>query len=115
MRSCSGYFVPLEAENSFLPLARVSRKQTVTSRSTTVSETVALATAVYNDVMPLEIACSHIFGREILVKCWEDNQAVLAIISKGFSSKLRHLQKTHNQHRLIVRTFETPITNEIAL
>ena len=108
MRSCSGYFIALEAENSFLPLVWVSRKQTVTSRSTTESETVALATAVYNDVMPLEIACKLLFGREILVKCWEDNQAVLAII-KGYSSKLRHLQKTHKINiASLSEAFENP-------
>ena len=109
MRSCSGYFVALEAENSFFPLPWVSRRQTVTSRSTTESETVALATAVCNDVMPLETACSHLFGREILVKCWEDNQAVLAIVSKGFSSKLRHLQKTHKINvASLSEAFENP-------
>ena len=105
MRSCSGYFIALEAENSFLPLVWVSRKQTVTSRSTTESETVALATAVYNDVMPLEIACKLFFGREILVKCWEDNQAVLAIVSKRIFFQIAALAKdSQNQHRLIVRS-----------
>ena len=59
--------------------------------------------------MPLEIACKLLFGREILVKCWEDNQAVLAIVSKGYSSKLRHLQKTHKINiASLSEAFENP-------
>jgi hypothetical protein len=30
-----------------------------------------------------------------VVKCYEDNQAVLAIIAKGYSPKLKHFAKFH--------------------
>ena len=31
----------------------------------------------------------------ISLQCWEDNEACIAIVKKGFSAKLRHLSKTH--------------------
>ena len=31
----------------------------------------------------------------LTVTCYEDNQRVLAVIKKGYSSKIRHLPKTH--------------------
>ena len=41
----------------------------------------------------LEI-CQHLITPEIVLNCYEDNQAVLAIIARGFL-KLRHLSKFH--------------------
>ena len=94
-KSCSGFFIALEADQSFLPLVWVSKKQSVASKSTTESEAVALATAVFSECIPLQSAWETVLGRPLTVTCYEDNQAVLAIIKKGYSSKLRHLPKTH--------------------
>ena len=55
-KSCSGFFIALEADQSFLPLVWVSKKQSVVSRSTTESEVVALATAVFSECIPLQSA-----------------------------------------------------------
>ncbi|CAL1154498.1 unnamed protein product [Cladocopium goreaui] len=44
-------------------------------------------------VLLLEI-CQHLITPEIVLNCYEDNQAVLAIIARGFL-KLRHLSKFH--------------------
>ena len=42
----------------------------------------------------LEI-CQELIAPEIVLNCYEDNQAFLAIIARGFSPKLRHLSKFH--------------------
>ena len=42
----------------------------------------------------LEI-CQQLITPEIVLNCYGDNQAVLAIIARGFSSKLRHVSKFH--------------------
>ena len=39
--------------------------------------------------------CQQLITPEIVLTYYEDNQAVLAIIARGFSSKLRHLSKFH--------------------
>ena len=35
------------------------------------------------------------FSDSIVLQCFEDNQAVLALLAKGYSPKLRHLTKIH--------------------
>ena len=42
----------------------------------------------------LEI-CQQLITPEIVLNCYEDNQAVLAIIARGFSPKLRLWSKFH--------------------
>ena len=42
----------------------------------------------------LEI-CQKLIFNEMVLNCFEDNTAVLAIIARGFSPKLRHLSKFH--------------------
>ena len=39
--------------------------------------------------------CQQLITPEIVLNYYEDNQAVLAIIARGFSPKLRHLSKFH--------------------
>ena len=51
--------------------------------------------AVFSECIPLQSAWETVLGRPLTVTFYEDNQAVLAIIKKGYSSKFRHLPKTH--------------------
>ena len=93
-KSTSGCVLALEGDNSFAMLGWGSRTQKVVSRSTTEAEFVSLSAALFSEAIPCqELWQSLIPG--ITLKIHEDNSAVLAIISKGYSPQLRHLSKTH--------------------
>ena len=36
-----------------------------------------------------------LFGREVELIVLEDNQATIKVLLRGYSSKLRHIQRTH--------------------
>ena len=55
----------------------------------------ALSTALFGDAISLLAACQRVIASTFVLKVYEDNQAVLAIIAKGFSPKLKHLAKFH--------------------
>ena len=43
--------------------------------------------------------CQKLIASTLVLKVYEDNQAVLAIIAKGYSPKLKHLAKFHRYQR----------------
>ena len=92
-RSTSGNVLALEGPASFALLSWSSRRQKVVSRSSTEAEFVSLSSSLFSDALPmLEVWQQLIPG--ISLQCWEDNEACIAIVKKGFSAKLRHLSKT---------------------
>ena len=97
MRSTSGYLLALEGPRSFALLFWFSKRQCAASRSTTEAEFVALnlSTSLFTEAIPLLEICQQLITPEIVLNCYEDNQAVIAIIARGFSPKLRHLSKFH--------------------
>ena len=51
-KSTSGAMLVLTGPNTFFPLTWMSQKQTATSRSTTESEVIALAHAMFREALP---------------------------------------------------------------
>ena len=94
-KSTSGGWLVLSGPNSSFPLTWVSRRQTATSRSTTEAETIAMASILFTEVIPLWDWWELVLQRPIKLCIHEDNQATIAVISKGFSPKLRHVSRTH--------------------
>ena len=72
-----------------------SKRQRAVSRSTTEAEFVSLSTSLFTEAVRLLEICQQLITPEIVLNCYEDNQAVLAIIARGFSPKLRLLSKFH--------------------
>ena len=95
MRSTSGYLLALEGPRSFALILWCSKRQRAVSRPTTEAEFVSVSTYLIAEAVPLLEICQQLITPEILLNCYEDNQAVLAIIARGFSPKLRHLSKFH--------------------
>lgn len=95
MRSTSGYLLALEGPRSFALLFWCSKRQRAVSRATTEAEFVSLSTSLFTEAIPFLEICQQLITPETVLNCYEDNQAVLAIIAGGFSSKLRHLSKFH--------------------
>ena len=93
-RSTSRYVLALEGPSSFALLSWSSRRLKVVSRSPSEAEFVSLSSPLFSDALPmLEVWQQLIPG--ISLQCWEDHEACIAIVKKGFSAKLRHLSKTH--------------------
>ena len=57
------------------------------SRSTTEEEFVALNTALLGEAISLLAVCQRVIDPGFILKCFEDNQAVMARIAKGYSPK----------------------------
>ena len=94
MRSTSGFILAVAGPSSIAPVSWSSKRQSVVARSTTESEFVSLSSALFSEAIPtLEVWQALIPG--MTLKVFEDNTAVVSIIQKGYSNKLRHLSKTH--------------------
>ena len=82
----------LSNPHTHFPLAWVSKRQTSVSRSTTEAEIVSLAYSLYQEALPALSLWELILDRPFHLKIHEDN---LLVARKGFSSKLRCVQRTH--------------------
>ena len=80
---------------TWMPVAWVYKRQTATSRSTTEAETVALAYSFFNEAIPTLTLWCLILRRDVKLLIYEDNQATIEILRKGYSNKLRHLSRHH--------------------
>ncbi|CAE7560940.1 RE1 [Symbiodinium natans] len=95
-KSTSGGYLVLKGPNSFFPLAWVCKRQTSTSRSTTESEIVSLAHSLFSEGLPALQLWQTLLGQDgIRLVIHEDNQATIIVAKKGYSPKLRHIQRTH--------------------
>jgi hypothetical protein len=93
MKSTSGFILALEGPDSFAIILWGSKTQRAVSRSTTEAEFVALRAALFGEAISLLAVCQRVIDPGLILKCFEDNQAVLAIIAKGYSPKLKHFAK----------------------
>ena len=74
----------------------LAKRQTWTSRSTTEAEVGALAESLFHEALPALDFWEIILGRNnVPLTVHEDNQACIKVVQKGYSSKLRHLTRTH--------------------
>ena len=94
-KSSSGGWLVLAGPNSWFPLCWINRKQTATSRSTTESEIIALAKALFDEALPMLTLFDMLLGRQVELIILEDNQATIKILKRGYSPKLRHILRTH--------------------
>ena len=94
-KSTSGAYLALVGPRSFMPLMWASKRQTSTSRSTTESEVVSLAAALFAEAIPTLDLWDILLGRPMRCRIWEDNQATIRVVEKGYSPKLRHILRTH--------------------
>jgi hypothetical protein len=85
----------LAGPNTWWPIAWLAKRQTSTSRSTTEAELVALAKSLFDEALPFLSLFELILGRPVELLILEDNQATIKIARKGYSSKLRHVPRTH--------------------
>ena len=93
--STSGAWIQLSGKDTSFPLCWVSKKQTAVSRSTTESETVALANILFDEAIPLAELFSTLLKRNVLLRIREDNEACAKVCAAGYSKKLRHLKRVH--------------------
>jgi hypothetical protein len=94
-RSTNGGFLVLVGPNTFFPLSYVSKRQTCVSGSTTESEIVSLAFSLYQEALPALNFWEAALGRPMDLQVLEDNEATIKIIRKGYSPKMRHINRTH--------------------
>ena len=95
-KSTSGaYLVLTSPGGTWFPVCWLSKRQTSTSRSTTEAECVALATALFQEALPMLTLFELILGRRMYLRIFEDNQATILICRNGYSPKLRHVSRTH--------------------
>ena len=108
-KSTNGGYLVLVGPNTFFPLQWLSRKQTSTSRSTTEAEVVALAHGVFSEAIPMLLLWDTINGGSFPFEALEDNQATIKVVKKGYSSKLRHIARTHKVNlSSLSEVFERP-------
>jgi hypothetical protein len=93
-KSTSGAYLVLKGPSAFFPLSWVSKKQTSVSRSTTEAELVSLAHSLFSEAMPMLSLWERLLKRPVNLRIYEDNEATIKVIKKGYSSKLRHLART---------------------
>ena len=98
-KSTSGMFIELCNEDSGnrWPVCWAVRRQGSTAGSTAEAETVALCSAVKQDAIPLcELLDFMMQGsrRPIELICRVDNTQALAAVRRGYSKKLRFLERT---------------------
>ena len=94
-KSTSGAFLKLAGTQTSFPLMWSSQRQTSTSRSTTEAEVIAMANAVFGEAIPVLQLWDLILQRPVDLIIHEDNQATIQVVEQGYSSKLRHITRTH--------------------
>ena len=84
-----------------VPNRRGSRKQPATANSTPMAEAESLAEVlscnqtVQGEALPAQHLLELVLGRPVKVVVHEDNESTIAIAKKGYSPKLRAMQRTH--------------------
>ena len=78
-----------------LPIYWSSRKQTSVARSTPEAELIAMSSAMFTEVINVQTMLQQLLERPIQVNYRQDNQAVVDIVTSGYSAKLRHAPRVH--------------------
>ena len=68
--------------------------QTSTASATAEAETVAASHAMRRESIPIQILLEEVLGRRLSIVHKIDNMQAITAITKGYSKKLRHLQRT---------------------
>ena len=93
--STTGFWVELTADSGrSFPIAWGAKRQTSSSTHTCEAETVALATTLKQEVIPLQIFLSKVLRRPVEARLYEDNEATIKSVTKGYSPAMRYLPRT---------------------
>ena len=77
------------------PVMWQSRKQTSTARSTPEAEMIAMASAMFSEVINLQTFLETVCKDPVPMIFHQDNETVLTILKSGYNPKLRHLGRVH--------------------
>ena len=94
-RSTSGIVVHIGTGSCAFPVMWQSRKQTSTARSTPEAEMIAVASAMFSEVINLQTFLETACKDPVPMIFHQDNETVLTILKSGYSAKLRHLGRVH--------------------
>ena len=111
-KSTSGFFIQVTSmidPSRHMPLSWGSRKQGCTAQHTGEGETVALATCLRHEAIPLQHLMEQILRVPIDVELCEDNSATISSIMKGYSPAMRSIPRTH---RISLGLLKEAITTE---
>ena len=79
-----------------LPIYWSSRKQTsVVARSAPEAELIAISSAMFTEIFNVQTMLEQLLERPVEVNYRQDNQAVVGIVTSGYSAKLRHAPRVH--------------------
>ena len=84
----------ISGPNTSLPVAHISRKQTVAAQHPGEAETVALRDVVYQEGLPFVGILEAIFQRPIRLIAETDSETAIGAIKRGYSRKMAYLRKT---------------------
>ena len=96
-RSVSGMHLELLNPNcgNVFPLAWRSSGQSATSCSTAESEVVAFSHGLRHVGLPVQDLVQEFLGKRIPLVCLVDNQQAITAVKRGYSKRLRCLNRTH--------------------
>ena len=94
-KSTSGIFVVIANDDARFPIYWQSKKQSSVARSTSESEMIAMATALFGDALVVQDMLTYLLGSRPSIVLKQDNEAVIKIIRNKYSVKLRHCGRVH--------------------
>ena len=95
-KSTSGLWVELTSADGLRswPIAWRSKRQGSTASSTPEAETISMATGLKGEGLPMQDLFSTALGRDVHLRCLEDNTTAISAARAGYSPALRHLPRT---------------------
>ena len=99
-KSTSGFYMELVAGGTDLepercfPVAWGSNKQGSTSQHTGEAEVVSLASCLRKELLPTQLLMEKLLRRPVNATLYEDNNAAITAVNKGYSPNMRHIPRT---------------------
>ena len=94
-KSTSGVFIEIESHGDRVwPVTWVSKRQGASAYATCEAEIVALNVALREEAIPMLNLMEAMLGRSVSLSCREDNTQAIAGVRRGYSKKLRHIERT---------------------
>ena len=95
-KSTNGMWLELYSPSSerCWAIAWSTSKQTATSSSTCEAETVSLSLGLRKEALPVQLLFEELLGDRLPVECNVDNTQAITAVERGYSKKLRQLQRT---------------------
>jgi hypothetical protein len=94
-RSTSGVHLDIPGEKTKFPILGISKKQSAVSHSTPEAEIVAAAFGLRTEGIPVLDLLKSISGQPVVLRFFEDNQAMIRVCESGRNPTMRHLGRAH--------------------